>query len=327
LSTGKVAIVFGGAGFIGTHLIETLRKSSQYGRIIAADIRPRKDGTRDGIEHLYCDVRCPIRIGGSVENAEIYNLAAVHTTPGHADWEYYWTNVRGAVEINKFARDIGSNTLVFTSSISTYGPTEEPRDESGPLLPESAYGRSKLLAEETHRMWQAAAPGRRLVVVRPAVIFGPGEHGNFTRLASALKRRVFAYPGRRDTIKSCCYVGELVRSMLFVRDLGAPEVTYNCAYPERYTSEDICNAFHDVAGYARPSFTVPIGGMLAAGRIFEGLASLGVRTSVNRARVLKLVMSTNIIPKRLPELGYSFETTLKSGLERWKAASENGEFV
>jgi len=137
LSTGKVAIVFGGTGFIGTHLIKALRESSQYTRIIAADIRPRGEGAAEGVEYLYCDVRCPIRIGGFLENAEIYNLAAVHTTPGHLDWEYFWTNIRGAIEISKFASDIGSNTLIFTSSISVYGPTEEPRDESGPLLPES----------------------------------------------------------------------------------------------------------------------------------------------------------------------------------------------
>ena len=327
MSTGKVAIVFGGAGFIGSHLIKALRQSSQYSRIIAADIRPRTQGVVEGVEHIYCDVRKPIRLGGPLQNAEIYNLAAVHTTPGHADWEYFWTNVRGGIEINKFASDIGSTTVVFTSSISTYGPSEEPRDESGPLLPDSAYGRSKLLTEEIHRMWQAAAAGRKLVIVRPAVIFGPGEHGNFTRLASTLKRGVFAYPGRKDTIKSCGYVGELVRTMLFARDLGHPELTYNYAYPDRYTSQDICEAFHEVAGYAKPGITVPLSVMLAGGIVFEGLAALGMKTSVNRARVLKLVKSTNIVPKRLLELGYSFETDLRSGLMRWKAESENGEFV
>jgi hypothetical protein len=54
---------------------------------------------------------------------------------------------------------------------------------------------------------------------------------------------------------------------------------------------------------------------------------LGMKTSVNRARVLKLVRSTNIVPKRLLELGYVFETDLLSGLARWKAESGNGEFV
>jgi GlcNAc-P-P-Und epimerase len=121
--TDKVAIVFGGAGFIGTHLIKALRKTSQFSRIISADIRLRSAEAEEGVEHVYCDVRCPIHIGGSLENAEIYNLAAVHTTPGHYDWEYFWTNIRGAIEVTKFATDIQSNMLIFTSSISVYGPT------------------------------------------------------------------------------------------------------------------------------------------------------------------------------------------------------------
>jgi nucleoside-diphosphate-sugar epimerase len=326
LGTKKIAIVFGGNGFIGTYLIHKLREDASYSRIISADFKTRRP-IADDVEHITCDVRSPIHIDGELTGAEIYNLAAVHTTPGHEDWEYFWTNVRGAVEVCDFATRIACQTLVFTSSISVYGSTDEPRHERGPLLPESSYGRSKLLAEEVHRAWRNGASGRKLVIVRPAVIFGPGEHGNFTRLAATLKRGLFAYPGRRDTIKACGYVGELVRSMLFARDLEQPELTYNFSYPQEYSSEDICEAFHAVAGYAKPRFTVPLNVMLAGGRFFEWLAALGLKTPINRARVLKLVRSTNIVPKRLVELGYKFETDLESGLARWKVESENGEFV
>ena len=217
--------------------------------------------------------------------------------------------------------------LLFTSSISVYGPTEEARDESGPLMPESAYGRSKQMAEEIHRLWQQSSPDRRLVIVRPAVIFGAGESGNFTRLAKALKAGTFAYPGRRDTIKSCGYVGELVRTMLFMRDQDRPEVTYNFAYPERYNSEQICEAFHRVGGFSKPKFVIPLGFMLAVGFAFEVLAALGLKTSVNRARVLKLVKSTNIIPGQLMKLGYRFETDLESGLRSWKDERQAKGFV
>src|SRR5690606_6148915 len=132
----------------------------------------------------------------------IYNFAAVHTTPGHEDWEYYWTNVRGAIEVCRFAERVGASRLFFTSTMSVYGPQEEPVDEDTVPRPVNAYGKSKLLAERIHEDWQAARPDRRLVVVRPAVIFGEGEGGNFTRLAGLLRRGLFVYPGRRDTIKA-----------------------------------------------------------------------------------------------------------------------------
>jgi len=132
--------------------------------------------------------------------------------------------------------------------------------------------------------------------------FRPRRTRQFHAAASTLKRGVFAYPGRRDTIKSCGYVGELVRTMLFARDLDHPELTYNYAYPPRYTSQDICDAFHDVAGYARPGITIPLGRHARGRPGLRRLGSFGIKTSVNRLRVLKLVRSTNIVPKRLLEL-------------------------
>src|SRR5262249_54553932 len=161
--------------------------------------------------------------------------------------EYFWTNVTGAIEVCRFADRIGARRLTFTSSISVYGPANEPRDEHGPFTPDTAYGRSKLLAEKIQLNWQAAREGRQLIIVRPAVIFGPGERGNFTRLAAVLRARRFVFPGRNDTIKACAYVGELVRSMLFARALDVPQITYNMAYPNAYTSREICEAFHEVA--------------------------------------------------------------------------------
>ncbi len=322
----RTAVVFGGAGFIGTRLTSTLVEDGSYSRVIAADIKPAARPV-SGVDYIVCDVREPISLPGELPGLDIYNLAAVHTTPGHEDWEYFWTNVLGATHVCDFASANDCRRIVFTSSISVYGPCEEPTDEDGPLRPNSAYGMSKLQAEKIHRSWRRAGEGRKLVVVRPAVIYGPGEGGNFTRLAKLLKRGRFVYPGRKDTIKACGYVGELVRSIEFVRDLGLDEVTYNFAYPERYTTEDICRAFHEVAGYAMPKAVAPLPLMMGAGLGFEALGKVGLRTSMNRARVLKLVNSTNVVPRVLPDLGYGYETDLRESLRRWKAESPSGEFV
>lgn len=60
-------------------------------------------------------------------------------------------------------------------------------------------GWSKWLAEGIHRAWRDEDPTRRLVIVRPGAIFGPGEGGNFTRMARLLERGLFVFPGRTDT--------------------------------------------------------------------------------------------------------------------------------
>jgi nucleoside-diphosphate-sugar epimerase len=316
MASQRTAIVFGGAGFIGTALLRSLRDGGAFSQLISADICPPARFV-EGVQYETCDVRDPISLEGDFGDVEIFNFAAVHTTPGHEDWEYFWTNLNGAIEVCRFATRAGAKRLTFTSSISVYGPTGFPRDEAGPFTPESAYGRSKLMAEKIHADWQGAGPDRKLIIVRPAVVFGPGEKGNFTRLATALRKRRFAFPGRSDTIKACAYVGELVRSILYVRDLDASKTVFNLAYPRVYTSRDICTAFHQVAGYTMPKFTMPLWTMMLLGTAFEAAALLGFKTSINRARMAKLVNSTHIVPRRLEELGYRFETDLTEGLRRW----------
>ncbi len=320
-------VVFGGAGFIGSHLLQRLAADNPRSELYSIDINSPRFSV-PGVRYINHDVRQPIPadIAGTAP-ALIFNLAAVHTTPGHEDWEYYWTNVLGANHVCQFATECGSTDIVFTSSISVYGPSEAPKDEDCEPQPTTAYGRSKLMAESVQRLWQAdERETRRVTIVRPAVIYGFTERGNFTRLATLLKRRRFIYPGRKDTIKSCGYVKDLVSSMLFMRQHTQGVATYNFCYPERYTSADICEAFGQVAGYPKPRAVAPIQLMLLGGLGFELLNAVGIKTNVNRARVKKLFHSTNIIPKRLNESGFKYAFDLRTSLSDWRSSSPVQDF-
>jgi len=154
-------------------------------------------------------------------------------------------------------------------------------------------------------------------------VFGPGEGGNFTRLAWALKRRRFVYPGRRDTIKACGYVGDLVESLFFMQRFATPTVTYNFSYDPPPTIEEICDAFAEVGALPRPLATIPLPAMLAASRL---LFKAGVE-SFRSERVHKLNRSTNIRPQLLVASGFRFPTTLRTGLAAWRDADPRGEFV
>lgn len=323
---GKTAVVFGGAGFIGTHLLQELASTGLYNSLVSADIgEPRWHV--EGVEYRQLSVCDPIALNfpGAVD--EIYNLAAVHTTPGHEDWEYYWANVLGATHVCDFARRVGCDTIVFTSSIAVYGPTEDPLDEDSELKPESAYGKSKFCAEQIHHQWQREAPERRkLVTVRPAVIYGREERGNFTRMARMLAKKRFAFPGRTETIKSCGYVKDLVASFGFALEREEQTLTYNFALPERHTAKDIADTFADVGGYVPAKRVIPLRLMLAAAWGFEVLNAVGLKTSINRPRIMKLNRSTNIVPKRLQELGFQYQYPLKLSLEDWRADSTAADF-
>lgn len=322
----KRALVTGGAGFIGSHLLRSLSESGSYDLLVSADVgEPRF--VVPGVQYKVCDVRKPIPDDTCPGATEIYNLAAVHTTPGHEDWEYYWTNVLGAVHACDFARRMSVDRMAFASSIAVYGPSEEPKDEYTVPAPEIAYGKSKLCGEKIHELWQAERPDiRKLVVVRPAVIYGYQERGNFARLARLLRSGKFIYPGRTDTVKACGYVTDLVRSICFMLDRPERKITYNFAHQQRYTTKDVCHAFASVAGYRPPRLVFPIWLMLAGGAAFEILAKLGIGTSINRARVMKLYRSTNIVPRILEEMKFPYQFDLEASLSDWRATSPSGQF-
>jgi GlcNAc-P-P-Und epimerase len=289
------AIVFGGAGFIGCHFLKRLARLKHYDRLYSVDIAAPRF-TTDGVQYVNFDIRERIP-------------------------PQLLTN------ICRFASDVDSTQMLFTSTMMVYGPTEAPKDEDALLEPVNAYGRSKILAEGIHRLWQLERPEkRRLTIVRPGVIYGLAERGNFTRLARALRQRRFVYPGRVDTIKACGYIDDLVSSMVEMQKRNEGIVLYNFCHPQRYTSKEICAAFCKVAGYPEPRIIVPFWllGLVAAA--FEGVARLGFKTEINRARVRKLYQSTNMIPRRLPDMGFRYQYDLIAGLTHWKQSSRVTDF-
>ncbi|MDB5586550.1 MAG: hypothetical protein JWP26_1520 [Devosia sp.] len=317
---GKTAVITGGCGFFGTHLMRALALDPAYERIILADIKePRELSAK--AEYVRVDV-CEAIDLPVLGEVEVYNFAAVHTTPGHEDWEYYWTNVAGATNACRFATRVGARRMVFASTMSVYGPQEVQVDETTVPKPVNAYGRSKLLAENIHRDWQASDAANRLLVVRPAVIFGEGERGNFTRLAGLLRRGLFVYPGRTDTIKACAPVEDFPRSIAFMGAFDEPVLTYIYAYPDRTTTEAINRSFAEAGGFRTPRLVIPASLMMVGAFAFELLAKIGLKTSINRVRMGKLLHSTNVYPRQLLDRGWTFRYSLTEALARWKAISD-----
>ena len=308
--------MLGASGFIGTRLVRRLHTRGEP--VTALDILPPRERL-DSVDYQVADVRYPIAPEIGAGASILYNLAAVHRTPGHPDNEYYDTNVAGALNATAFAEACDIRTIVFTSSISVYGPCEQAVDETSPLHPVSSYGRSKRLAERIHRDWLERGEGRRLVIVRPGVVFGPGEVGNYTRLARALRGGYFFFPGRRDTVKSGGFVDELLSTMDFALSRNERSILYNFAYPQPSTTEAIVDILGRIVGRKARPLTVPIAPLLVAATAFEAANALGIKNTIHRERVIKLVMSTRITPGWLNASGYEFKSDLESALRQWNA--------
>jgi len=133
---------------------------------------------------------------------------------------------------------------------------------------------------------------------------------------------MFAYPGRKTTVKSGGHVDELLSAIDFALARSEREITFNFAYPDEATTEDIVRTFSSIAGFADRHPVVPAPVMLAAAGLCEAATWLGFPNPLHRERVMKLVKSTRIAPVWLVEHGFEFRTDLRSALERWRDESD-----
>ena len=176
------AVIFGGTGFIGTFFAEHLLATGSFSKVYLFDLEPIESKTSEfrkslvrslnDVEIVIGDVRQGLIWQPSEKVALIANFAAVHREPGHDDIEYYETNLAGAENVCAWAERVGCNDIIFTSSISPYGPSEAQKNEKSLPVPATAYGGSKLAAEKIHQIWLARdQENRHLVIVRPGVVF------------------------------------------------------------------------------------------------------------------------------------------------------------
>ena len=321
-------IIFGGSGFIGTHLIKLLKAEViQPGdEIYDLDIvMPGEEGVVPGIvekienvHYIRMDVRKPIDFDFlPTENDIIFNLAAVHRTPGHPDNEYFETNILGAEEVTAFAEKYSIKKILFTSSIAPYGAAEQLKKETTLPTPNTPYGISKLVAEKIHMIWQAKDSKRELTIVRPGIVYGKGEHGNMTRLYKGQKNHYFFYAGRRDTIKASIYVKELVRFMkyrMIDNSFSGTEI-YNCTYEPAYNIQQICETMQRATGMKRHIPLIPSWLLIPAAYILGPIG--GKKVGIHPARVKKLMISTNISGEKLKKSGYRFHYSFEDTFRDW----------
>jgi nucleoside-diphosphate-sugar epimerase len=294
-------LIFGSSGFIGTHLSNyILANNNSETNIFKYDISNKVTN-----DFVFLDVRKPLDVDiRDSSNSIIFK-----------------TNILGAQNICDFARKNNIDTIVFTSSIAPYGPSEELKEETTIPMPISPYGISKLTAEYIHKVWQAEdSANRKLIIVRPGVVFGKAEGGNFTRLYKSLKKGFFFYPGRKDTLKAAVYVKDVARILYESGTKSAPGFeTYNLTYYPAPTLEDICLTMAEVTGGAKPKLVVP-GNLLkfAAGNVYYLGRVIGKKINgIHPDRVKKLMVSTNISGKKLSESPYKLQFTLKQAISDW----------
>lgn len=333
-SNGNCAVIFGGNGFIGTFLAVALGQSGRYRKIYLFDqegIESKRNrfrlefvGRIPGATEVLGDVRCPIDWIPPERVDFVANLAAVHREPGHQTHEYYETNLLGAEHVCEWANRANARNIVFASSIAVYGLSDEKRDENSLPVPISAYGGSKLAAEKIHLSWLNQDRARRvLTIVRPGVVFGPGEGGNVSRLIRAVMRRYFFYVGNKSTRKAGVYVKELVDAILWVHqeqiEKQVPYALFNMSMEPAPSISDYVEAVCRTSCIQRRVPEVPFSLLLFASYVISLVGGMvGLKSPVSPVRVRKLVRPNYIIPGYLLSSDYAFKYNLISAFRDWQ---------
>ena len=325
----KIAFIFGGSGYIGTNLLSCLLEQETFDKLHVCDIK-LLNGFDKLIEKgkvVYSKIDVRKQIDLPIEEIDykrswIFNFAAIHREPGHGYSEYFDTNIPGAENINEFARNTGMKNIFFTSSIAPYGKSLYERTEASTLYPETAYGISKALAEKIHQTWLAEDKSRRLIIVRPSVIFGPKDPGNVYRMLKALKKGAFILPNGGDIVKGYGYVYGLVESMLFTINKKDRLIIYNYAENPLVPLKEMVKIAKEELGYKKPTLKMSVK-MLALIAFFvqKGFRLIGKKSDIHPVRVKKAGFPTNIKPQFLIDTHFKFKYDFKNALKHWKSIS------
>lgn len=175
------ALVTGGAGFIGSHIVDRLVDDGMQVTVLddfstgdPANLRH----VEDRIELIEGDIRDPEAVARAVSGASVvFHEAALGSVSRSVDDPITSNavNVNGTLNVLVAARDAGVKRLVYASSSSIYGDTPTlPKHEQMPTVPSSPYGVTKLTAELYCRVFKRVY-GLETYSLRYFNVFGPRQ--------------------------------------------------------------------------------------------------------------------------------------------------------
>lgn len=237
-------LVTGGAGFIGSHLVDLLRAGGHEPFVLDNLCSGSRQNVPAGVpvfEVDVCDKPAVARVFDEVRPEGISHQAAQMSVsysvrePGF-DAE---VNVVGLINVLSNAARVGTKRFVFASSGGVlYGDVFEPAGEDHPASPISPYGVSKWAGEQYLKFF-SREHGLQCVALRYSNVYGPRQnpHGE-AGVVAIFAQRMFR--GEPTTIHGD---GKCIRDYVFVKDVArANLLSLETALPEKFTALNVGTA-------------------------------------------------------------------------------------
>jgi len=297
-------LITGGAGFIGSHLVDAMLATGHHVRVLDDFYTGYRENVAPDAELLEGSVADEELVRKAIAGVDVVFHEAAHKAVLRSVDHPLATdaaNTHGTLTMLLAARDAGVARFVYASSSSVYGGAAVvPTPEDAPLIPRSPYAVSKLAGEHYCRVF-AELFGLETVALRYFNVYGPRQHPRATYAAVIPLFTEALLQGRRPTIfgdglqgRDFTYVSDVVAANLAALDAPAERCAghvYNIAGGESVTLLEILETLAKLLDVVPdPEFAPPRAG--------------DVRNSQADAR------------SAARDLGFRCEVGIEAGLER-----------
>jgi UDP-glucose 4-epimerase len=263
-----LAVVTGGAGFIGSNLVHALLDRGDHVRAFddLSTGRPvNLDDVIGDIELVHGDVRDEDAVLSAMDGADVvFHQAAIPSVARSvADpVSSNAVNVTGTLNVLMAARTAGDVRVVFASSAAVYGNADDlPLDESMPTRPASPYGAAKLAGERYLEAFTRTY-GLSTVALRYLNVFGPRQNPR-SEYAAAIPRFISCTLsgeapvifGDGEQARDFVFVDDVVRANLLAADAGeqAWGRAFNVGRGERRTVNELLSTIRSLVPGKHPA--------------------------------------------------------------------------